>query len=145
MGSGVCPPKIKRAQKIDEKINEHAGTRNLSDSDFDGDGNGSDDSAASDDVAEVVSHSSEPMSCVHTAIAHCHDDSHPRHNPHGGIGVEVMSKLSQSLDPSVQQACEDACATHSLQNTQLLTMSQQPHDAQSTIESLCSQVVDLQA
>ncbi|KAF8232893.1 hypothetical protein L208DRAFT_1203561, partial [Tricholoma matsutake] len=42
MGSGVCPPKIKQAQKIDEKINEHAGTRNLSDSDFDGDGNGSD-------------------------------------------------------------------------------------------------------
>ena len=65
-GSGVCPPEIKCAQKIDEKINKHAGTRNLSDSDFDDDGNGFYDSAASDDVAEVVSHPSELTLHVHT-------------------------------------------------------------------------------
>jgi hypothetical protein len=49
-----APPEIKHAHKIDEKINEHVGTQDLCDSEFDGDGKGSSYDSPSDGEVEIV-------------------------------------------------------------------------------------------
>jgi hypothetical protein len=152
-GNGVCPPHVERAHEIESQINERAGTRDLDDSDFDdncsgaqqaeyissddGDGDGGDEGDDEGDKAppppkKLVAHVSRP-------------DTAPKRRGTRGNGIELVQKLSEAFDPSTQRARDSARASLSFQNTQLLLHSQQVRDAQATIESLRSQMTQLQS
>lgn len=67
----------------------------------------------------------------------------PRRNARNS-GMELMSKLTSALDPSLQQARDEERTSRSLQNTQFLSLSQQLRDANSTIENLRQQLNNFQ-
>jgi hypothetical protein len=50
--------------------------------------------------------------------------------------TELVSKITQALDPEAQRARDEERANRSFQNTQVFTVSQQLRDAQVTIEAL---------
>ena len=133
-GTGVCPPKISRAHEIDELINERAGTRNLDDSKYDEAVNKSDGST------------DEELPSRLTAIAHSqHMEAPPpvHCNTQGAAATELMSRLSNALDPEAQKACDDEWANRAFATTQYLTLSQQLRDAQATNDKLHGQLFDL--
>ncbi|KAG6863954.1 hypothetical protein C0991_001600 [Blastosporella zonata] len=162
-GDAYCPPQVERAQKIEFLMNKKAGTRDLDDSEI--------VDAYEDNIIEISSNEedaddnetlapckkaskkpiikTEPGSVpkplgpiarraamnrltVSTAL------SHPlRRGAH-----DLLATLSSALDPSFQVARDDEHASRSLHTTQLFTMSQQLRDAQATIESLCSHLLE---
>ncbi|KAF8234657.1 hypothetical protein L208DRAFT_1260660, partial [Tricholoma matsutake] len=158
-GTAYCPPEVSRAHEIDDKINKRACTHDLNDSDFDDNGGsqyGSDVDMEEDGKDEAAS--SHPTKI--RAIIRCNrdDDSEqphkvcptaPQHTPAPrcnacNSGMELMSKLTSALDPSLQQACDEEHASCSLQNTQFLSLLQQLRDANSTIRNLCQQLNNFQ-
>jgi len=52
----------------------------------------------------------------------------------------LVAKISQVFDPSIQNARDEQHAQCSLENTHLITLSQQLCDSQTTIEGLRAQV-----
>ncbi|KAJ7123487.1 hypothetical protein C8R44DRAFT_783884 [Mycena epipterygia] len=135
-GDAHCPPEIKRAHRIENLINQQAGTRDLSDSDCD-------DAAAdasSNDSIEVLS----TRATVHTAVAR-RPPTPPlrRRNPRMNA-PELVSKLSQAFDPEAQKSRDDERSQRSFQTTQLFAMSQQLRDAQATMESLQNEISAMQ-
>ena len=54
--------------------------------------------------------------------------------------LELVQTLSKAFDLATQRSHEEDCASHSMQTTQFLTISQQLHDANATIESLRNEV-----
>ncbi|KAG1725868.1 uncharacterized protein EDB91DRAFT_1254550 [Suillus paluster] len=90
-GVGVCLPDVTHAHQIDTLINEHAGTHDLNDSDFNADD-------SHDDVTDA------PVPC-HQGVA----------------ASELLTHISRAFDPSVQQAWDEQHANRSLANMQLLT------------------------
>ncbi|KAF8226503.1 hypothetical protein L208DRAFT_1173386, partial [Tricholoma matsutake] len=135
MGTAYCPPEVSRAHKIDNKINERACTRDLNDSDFDDNGgsqSGSDVNMEEDGKDEAAS--SHPTK-IRAIICHNGDDD--------SDGIELMSKLTSALDPSLQQAHNEECPSCSLQNT-FLSLSQQLQDANPTIGNLRQQLNNFQ-
>jgi regulator of replication initiation timing len=146
-GNGVCPPHVERAHEIDSLINERAGTRDLADSDFDGNGDAivisSDDSDDGSDGGDDEGDDDDPPKKKHVArISRPENAPTPRNQR--GTGIALVEKLTRAFDPSAQRARDDARASRSLQNTQFLLLSQQVRDGQSTIETLRAQVTDLQ-
>ena len=133
-GTGVCPPKISRAHEIDELINERAGTRNLDDSKYDEAVNKSDGST------------DEELPSRLTAIARSqHMEAPPpvHCNTQGAAATELMSRLSNALNPEAQKARDDEWANRAFATTQYLTLSQQLRDAQATNDKLHGQLFDL--
>ncbi|KAJ7657588.1 hypothetical protein B0H17DRAFT_1145827 [Mycena rosella] len=136
-GEGVCPPEVKRVQQIESLINQKAGTRDLNDSDFDGD---TADISSDDGSIEVLDSSSLG---VRTAVAR-RVPSPPLRRTRMNA-PELVAKLSQAFDPNALKARDDERAHRSLENTQLFTVSQQLRDVQATNESLRTQITTLQA
>ncbi|KAF8234307.1 hypothetical protein L208DRAFT_1262434, partial [Tricholoma matsutake] len=141
-GTAYCLPEVSHAHKIDNKINEHACTPDLNDSNFDDNG-GSHSHPTKiwaiircnrDDDSERP-HKVHPTAPQHTPA--------PRRNARNS-GMELMSKLTSALDPSLQQARDEKHASHSLQNTQFLSLLQQLWDANSTIGNLRQQLNNFQ-
>ncbi|KAJ6561938.1 hypothetical protein B0H19DRAFT_943801, partial [Mycena capillaripes] len=84
-GDPDCPPEVKRAHRIELKINNRIDTRELSDSDFD-------DDAGSDDSIEVLD-----QSIICTAFAR-RAPTPPPHRTRMNA-PELVNKLSQAFDP----------------------------------------------
>ncbi|KAJ7112688.1 hypothetical protein C8R44DRAFT_882442 [Mycena epipterygia] len=120
MSDAHCPPEIKRAHHIQGLINQHAGTRELSNSwsDFNGPADASSDGGS----VEILGHSTT----VHTPVAR------RAHTP------------LFAFDPNTPKSRDDERSQRSFQNTQIFTISQQLRDAQGTIESLSNQITVMQ-
>ena len=63
----------------------------------------------------------------------------------GANDFDLLSNLSQAFDPETQRSRDAERASRSLQNTQLLTLSQQLRDAQQATESIRNQLADVQS
>jgi hypothetical protein len=132
-GSATCPPDVKRAHELEDILNQRVGTRDLSDSEFDDDASSG---GSSDDEIEVL----EP---VRTAVARRAPTPPLRRNGRAS-GADLANKLALAFDPDTQRARDEARSQRSLENTQLLTLSQQLRDAQAVAESLRTQNTILQ-
>jgi hypothetical protein len=143
-GNGVCPPNVERAQEIDRLINERAGTRDLNDSDFDADLDDTGDPDAPISISSDECTGLPPASKKLTASITRPEAPLVRRSRNTN-GMELVQKLSQAFDPSVQRARDDARANRSLENTQFLSLSQQVRDSQGLVETLRSQVMELQS
>ncbi|KAJ7750678.1 hypothetical protein DFH07DRAFT_775014 [Mycena maculata] len=97
-GSGYCPPEVKRAHRIEDQINQHAGTRDVSDSEF-------------ADAADLSDGSIELLTGIHTgphtgvreAVAHRAPTPPLRRNPCMNA-PELVTRLSQAFDLAAQQS-----------------------------------------
>ncbi|GLB43938.1 hypothetical protein LshimejAT787_1501220 [Lyophyllum shimeji] len=148
-GDGRCPPDVKHAHQIEDLIKERACTRDLNDSGFDGDAT-HDNSACKtdageeddDDEVEIVETPSVKKEICHAIVRHpdplatitCREN-----HPHG---MELVTKLADAFDPAAFKARDAERADRSLQNTQILTLSQQLCDLHATIESLRAQITN---
>jgi hypothetical protein len=128
---------------IDELINERAGTRDLQDSDFAGDGDNTPDhiSISSEDDDD---NSSKPVVKVAVARSNCTDTAPPRRNACGTNGIELIERLSTAFDPATQKACDEDRANCALHSTQYIALSQQLRDSQANVESLHNQLGEVQ-
>ncbi|KAJ7258322.1 hypothetical protein C8J57DRAFT_1472431 [Mycena rebaudengoi] len=134
-GDAICPPEIKRAHRIEEMINQRAGTHDLSDSEFDG------GHASSDDISTEILDSSS--SRVHTAVAHRALSPPLRRN--GRMNApDLVNKLSHAFDPEAQKARDAERSQRSFQATQMLSLTQQLCDAQAANEGLRNQITIMQ-
>ncbi|KAJ7681759.1 hypothetical protein B0H17DRAFT_1138192 [Mycena rosella] len=135
-GEGNCPPEIKRAHKIEALLNERAGTRELSDSDFD-------DSASplesDDDDIEVLDN---PPPTVHTAVAKCAPTPPLRRSKKAA--PNLIDKLSCVFDPETQKARDEERSHRSSQAQQIFTLSQQLRDAHASSDRLRNEISILQ-
>jgi hypothetical protein len=57
----------------------------------------------------------------------------------------MLGKITQAFEPAAQLARDEQRAQRALENTQLITISQQLRDSQGIIEGLRTQVTQLQA
>ncbi|KAG2031842.1 hypothetical protein BDR03DRAFT_1015728 [Suillus americanus] len=121
-GDRVCPPDITRAHELDALINEHAGTRDLNDSDHDTYNDELNCNKQTVKVKNRYTYATSPSAAA----------------------SELLSCISGTFDPAVQQARDKDHATRSLANTQLLAQGQQLHGANGVTEKLQTQLFDLQ-
>jgi hypothetical protein len=139
-GRGVCPPNVTRAQEIDRLINERAGTRELSDSEFAEVEGGDDHSRA----ISISSDDDEPAPVpgpVKARIVRTTDTSSHRSKPtRANRGLEIMDRLTDALDPAHQHARDDNRAQRGFEQAHFLALTQQLRDSQTTVESLRSTI-----
>jgi hypothetical protein len=114
---------VKRAHELEVLMNEHVGTRELSDAESQSDNDSSD--------VEV------------TAVARC-APSPPMKRKARASGGDLAEKLSTAFDPELQRARNDARANRSFENTQVISLTQQLRDAQALSENLRTQNAVLQ-
>ncbi|KAJ7784222.1 hypothetical protein B0H16DRAFT_1446477 [Mycena metata] len=126
MGDASCPPEVKRAHQLKEQINEKVGTRELSDPEFQ-DGSDS-DSSSEVEVTAVARRAPTP----------------PLRRKSRASGADLATKLASAFDPESQRARDRARAQRGLDNTQVLTLSQQLRDANALAENLRAQNTNLQ-
>lgn len=133
-GSGVCPPEVKCAHELGALINDRAGTRDVSDSEFN---DIVSDEESSDDV-EVVD---DAPATVHTAVARRAPT--PLARPRSMSAPDLANRLSRAFDPQTLRARDERfnCAE---QNTQVFLLSQQLWDAHSVSDSIRNQLSILQ-
>ncbi|KAJ6595847.1 hypothetical protein DFH09DRAFT_1072765 [Mycena vulgaris] len=134
-GDASCPPEIKCAHRIEDQINQRAGTRGLNDSDLDGAVDGGDSS--DDGSIEILD---EP----NKMLAHRAPTPPLRRNPRMNA-PELVSTLSKAFDPATQKLRDSEQAQRSFQNTHILTLSQQIRDQNTVIESLQTQLSTAQS
>lgn len=132
-GSGVCPPEVKRAHALEARINERAGTRDVSDFDL----NDSTSGESSDDDVEVID---DPT--IHTAVARRAPTPPLRRSRKSA--PDLIDKLSRAFDPAAQRARDEERYHRSAENTQVFTLSQQLRDAHTSAETLRNQISILQ-
>ena len=135
---------MQQAHQIEDLINESAGTHDLNDSDFDDAGADSEShshitvsSDVEDDPQQTPSQPHLPKVTITKATR-----GQPTHRSRPS--VDLIHNLSQAIDPQTQRQQDADCANRSLQNTQILSMTQQLHDAQQQTETICSQLNDIQ-
>jgi hypothetical protein len=143
-GDGVCPPEVTRAHRIDQLINERAGTRDLEDKDFDAIEDDDDHSVASDQIQDELDRTSPPIQ--HTALARSTARTEapvPRRNARGAAATDLLTRLSGALDPAAQRDRDEDRANRSFATVQLLTQSQQLRDSNAKVENLQGQLFGL--
>ncbi|KAJ7712006.1 hypothetical protein B0H14DRAFT_3524224 [Mycena olivaceomarginata] len=113
-GNAECPPQVECAHQIEDLINQHVHSQELSD---DNDGDNASDGGLSG--IEVVEHPSEPARAS---------------------GTNLANKLSNLFDPAAQKACDKARSQCTFQNTQIITLSQQLRDKCTLSGNLRAQV-----
>ncbi|KAF8178801.1 hypothetical protein K438DRAFT_1769258 [Mycena galopus ATCC 62051] len=133
-GEAACPPEVKRAQELEDLINQRVGTRDISDSEF------NDSDSSDNDEIEVVE---PPSASIRTAVAR-RNPTPPLRRKSRANGTDLANKLANAFDPDVQKARDDARSQRAFENTQLLALSQQVRDAQAVAESLRAQNTILQ-
>ncbi|CAA7270633.1 unnamed protein product [Cyclocybe aegerita] len=136
-GDAYCPLDVKRAHKIDGRINERAATRNLNDSDFDDaaqlTGGSEDDDDDADDIPEAPKKSRKAASAGNCDI----QNAIIRHlTPLSSAALgQTMSTSSESLPmPLIRVSnklqLRDANLTIESLRSQLSTLQTQVHEAQ---------------
>lgn len=106
-------------------MNEHIGTRDIGDSDIGG-------GDSSDDSVEVLN---PGISKLHSAIARRAPTPPLRRNSRLNA-PELVAKLANTFDPEIQCSMHEERSQRSFQTTQLMTLTQQLHDAQAATEAL---------
>ena len=147
-GKGVRSTNISKAHEIDALINERASTRDINNSELDGDIEDADPTAelSSDeyeDTGEIVP-AKQVLPPSPVVTARIIRPEQPIRTRTARPGMEVIERLTQVLDPSIQRQRDDQRAHRAMQTTQFALLSQQLRDGQATIKSLRSQVSDLQ-
>ncbi|KAF9480325.1 hypothetical protein BDN70DRAFT_931797 [Pholiota conissans] len=128
-GSGKRPETITRAKAIDKLINEKVGTRNLNDSEID------------NDEEEGYTSDLDLDSKKHLVVARSDKNDIPSsRRTRGNQTADLALKLANSLDPEAQRLRDEDRANRSFQNTHIFMMSQQLRDANTTIETLRSEL-----
>ncbi|KAJ7327633.1 hypothetical protein DFH08DRAFT_333861 [Mycena albidolilacea] len=134
-GSADCPPDVERAHQIEDLINQHVHSRELSDDDdFD---NASDGGSSG---IEVVERPSEP---VHTAVARRAASPPLQRRKPRASGTDLANKFGNLFDPAAQKARDEARSQRTFENTQIVTLSQQLRDERALSENLRAQVSTL--
>jgi len=141
-GSGVRPPNVAEALRIEALINERAETCHLKDGDF------CDEEGEGVEVVTVESSDDDSNDEASTQKVTAHisrvDATKPSRPTRGARGpMDVIEKLTQALDPAVQQARDEQRSSNALHTTQFLMLSQQLRDSHATNEALRSQIMDL--
>ena len=125
-GTGKRPACVTHAKAIDKLINEKLGTRNINDDE--------------DDEQLMVSgdDGQENAEPIHTVTARAEDRSIPsrRRTTRTSHAMELTQKLSDALDPQTQRLRDEDRAVHSLQTTQIFTISQQLRDSNAVSDTL---------
>jgi hypothetical protein len=140
-GSGEIPANVARAQDIELLINERAGTRTLSSSEFDDDG---------DEANEAIVISSDEETApantkVKARVARTSEAStRPSRNARVNRSQELIQNLNKAFDPSTQRARDEDRARHALDHAHYVSLSHQLRDSQATIEALRNQISELQ-
>ncbi|KAJ6541394.1 hypothetical protein B0H19DRAFT_315360 [Mycena capillaripes] len=129
-GDAECPPDVERAHQIEDLINQHVHSRELSDDDFD---DGSDRGSSG---IEVVEHPSEP---VRTAVARRATSPPLQQRKPRASGTDLANKLGNLFDPATQKARDDARSQRTFENTQIVTLSEQLRDERALSENLRAQ------
>ncbi|KAJ6483466.1 hypothetical protein DFH09DRAFT_1340467 [Mycena vulgaris] len=137
-GNATCPPDIKRAHRIEDQINQRAGTRELNDSDLDG--AAGDYDSSDDGSVEILDGPAQ----IHTAVAHRAPTPPLRRNSRMNA-PELVSTLAKAFDPAAQKTRDDERAQRSFQSTHILTLSQQIRDQNAVIEGLRTQLTAAQS
>ncbi|KAJ6563294.1 hypothetical protein DFH09DRAFT_1082355 [Mycena vulgaris] len=137
-GNATCPPDIKRAHRIEDQINQRAGTRELNDSDLDG--AAGDYDSSDDGSVEILDGPAQ----IHTAVAHRAPTPPLRRNSRMNT-PELVSTLAKAFDPAAQKTRDDERAQRSFQSTHILTLSQQIRDQNAVIEGLRTQLTAAQS
>lgn len=144
-GRGDIPIQVQRAHEIEDLINETAGTRDLNDSEFDdvADSESRSHISVSSDTDEEpqATPSQPPPPKVAIAKSARGQASSSRR---GGPSVDLINNLSQAFDPEAQRQRDADRANRSLQNTQILAMTQQLRDAQQQTDVIRAQLNDIQ-
>ncbi|KAJ7342420.1 hypothetical protein DFH08DRAFT_811507 [Mycena albidolilacea] len=135
-GDAECPPEVERAHQIEDLINQHVHSRELSDDDDDDD-NASDGGSSG---VEVVEHPSER---VRTAVARRAASPPLQRRKPRASGTDLANKLSDLFDPAAQKARDEARSQRTFDNTQIVTLSQQLRDERALSENLRAQVSTL--
>jgi hypothetical protein len=138
-GRGDCPPHIERAFEIEDKINERAGTHDVNDSQLDEPV--TDTASITSDRIEISSNDEQDKTVATVKRA----ASPVLRRKQNTMGVGLMKKTADSLDPSTQcQRDNDrALAEHNLSTVQILTLSEQLHDAHQVSHTLHSKITQL--
>jgi len=124
---------VTRAKAIDRLIVEKSGTININDTDDD-----DDDQSDSSDREQ-----SRPAE-VHTVVTRADrsETAQPRRT-RGAQTTDLIHKIAHSLDPEAQRLRDEERSNCSLQNTQVLILSQQLRDANGIIDSVRSENTNL--
>jgi hypothetical protein len=122
-------------------MDEDPDTIEISDDDDDGDGDDDDDTSVAGKIspAKKVKVKVEPGTTAPVAVRR---STQPRTSKN--VGNEFMKTISSALDPGLQAAMTNDRMTRSIQNTQILTLTNQIRDAQSTIELLRNRVSEVE-
>ncbi|KAJ7207522.1 hypothetical protein GGX14DRAFT_635386, partial [Mycena pura] len=135
-GDAKRPPRVRRAQEIEDQISEKAGTRELCD-EGDTDGHSSD--------ASVTIVNPPAQAPVLTAVARRATSPALRAKPRARVNApELVSKLTQSFGPEAQRARDEDRSQRSFQTAQFFAINQQLQHAQSTNENLRGQLMTMQ-
>ncbi|KAH7919022.1 hypothetical protein BV22DRAFT_1051344 [Leucogyrophana mollusca] len=159
-GNAECPPHIERVHHFKYLMNKYAGTRDLDDNDI---------ADIADDTIVISSNDDDndctkapkapktpvPVSSKAPTVKTEPDEPGPlarhagtpascsAHTSQSG-GLELLNTISQSLDPHLQAAHDDKGSACSLHTTQILSLSNQLRDTQSTINTLHDQLQHLE-
>ncbi|KAG1729880.1 uncharacterized protein EDB91DRAFT_1252923 [Suillus paluster] len=101
-GDGICPPDVTCAHEIDMLINERAGTHDLNDS--------------MPTTVMMTCKMLLPPSSIRQSLV-------PRRR--GAAASELLTHISGTFDPAIQEAWDEQRTNRSIANTQLLTQAQQ--------------------
>ncbi|KAJ8483175.1 hypothetical protein ONZ45_g14690 [Pleurotus djamor] len=147
-GDGECPSEIERAHEIDALMNEKADTRDLDDEDIVDSppdtielSSDDDDKPAPKTSVKVKAESKEATSFVarRTDSDRLSIRPPPRQRTNNQA---LLSKLTEAIDPATHAARADARAERSIQNTQLIVLSNQLRDSQATLDRLRTQLAE---
>jgi hypothetical protein len=128
---------VEKAWELDNRINERAGTQVLVDDEFD------------DAISISTDSGLESPYTLAARVIHAKDKDKdkdkvpPKRINRVSRGLDVLDKISQSLDPNSQADRDNRRADYSMQAMQLLLNAQQLRDAQVANDALRTQLADL--
>ncbi|TFY76156.1 hypothetical protein EWM64_g7857 [Hericium alpestre] len=130
-GNAVCPPDVERAHKLESHINDKVSSRELNDSDLTDHAHDTDDSdVTSDDEPHAKKKS------IVRAVKTKQPLPMARTRARPSAALDALNRITQSLDPSVQAACDEERSTQLFQMTQFMAMHSQVRDLHATIGRL---------
>lgn len=148
------PEYVYQAHEIEDAINEKAGTRDLNDDDIADevvDVPSSDDD--NDDAPAKPPPSVPKKPNVHVKKEQLLDDTGPiarraasdritQSRQPRNAGANLLSTLSEALDPSVQAARQEERAARTFQTSQIFSVTAQLHESQNLVESLRTRLAE---
>jgi len=133
-GDAELPPVVTRALEIDQALNAYIGSRELDDSEFEAD---------APNVIEITSSEDKKVAILRRPDRHQPQPQPQPRRQATKTGVDIMNKIANNFDPGLQHQRDMERADRSISNVQILTISQQLRDSQSTVNTLRSEITGL--